>query len=59
MQKKLMAWVEKGFSGFNEYLNQASYDKENICPNLNSRKTSTSKGTKKILNTACQPTMIS
>lgn len=39
MQKKLMAWIEKGFTEFNQYLVEVNNEKENICPNLHLRKT--------------------
>ena len=48
MQKKLMVWIEKGFIEFNQYLRDVNFDKENICPNLNNRKTSTSNVSKKM-----------
>lgn len=38
-----MAWIEWGFLQFNHYLFNSNIDKENICPNLNQRKTNTDK----------------
>lgn len=42
-QKKFMAWIEWGFLQFNHYLFSSNIDKENICPNINRRKTNAEK----------------
>lgn len=47
-QKKFMAWIERGFVAFNDYLFNSNMDKENICPNLNQRKITTQKMNKKM-----------